>query len=124
MTEKKVLIVEDDSRSMKLTRDALQASGYETEEATSAEDALAKISTSRPDLAVIDIRLPGMDGVELALILKSDPANEYTPLIAVTAHAMQGEKERILRAGFRAYLSKPLRFSELVSTVGGLLSED
>ena len=124
MTEKKVLIVEDDSRSMKLTRDALQASGYETEEATSAEDALAKISTSRPDLAVIDIRLPGMDGVELALILKSDPANEYIPLIAVTAHAMPGEKERILRAGFRAYLSKPLRFSELVSTVGGLLGED
>ena len=124
MTEKKVLIVEDDSRSMKLTRDALQASGYETEEATSAEDALAKISTSRPDLAVIDIRLPGMDGVELALILKSDPANEHVPLIAVTAYAMPGEKEQILRAGFRAYLSKPLRFSELVSTVGGLLSED
>ena len=124
MTEKKVLIVEDDSRSMKLTRDALQASGYETEEVTSAEDALAKISTSRPDLAVIDIQLPGMDGVELALILKSDPANEPIPLIAVTAHAMPGEKERILRAGFRAYLSKPLRFSELVSTVGGLLGED
>ena len=124
MTEKKVLIVEDDSRSMKLTRDALQASGYETEEATSAEDALAKISTSRPDLAVIDIRLPGMDGVGLALILQSDPANEHVPLIAVTAYAMPGEKEQILRAGFRAYLSKPLRFSELVSTVGGLLSED
>ena len=121
MAGKRILIVEDDPVSLKLVRDVLQAHGYETEEVMAGEEAVTKAAQLRPDLIVMDIRLPGIDGLEATRRLKSDPSTEGIPIIAVTAHAMPEDEARILAAGCQAYLSKPLRFAEFVSVVKGLL---
>ena len=123
MAGKKILIAEDDPVSLKLVRDVLQANGYETKEVTSGEEAVVKAVQSKPDLIVMDIRLPGIDGLEATRRLKSDPSTEEIPIIAVTAHAMPEDEARILAAGCQAYLSKPLRFAEFISVVNGLLSD-
>lgn len=107
--------------SLKLVRDVLQANDYETEEATNGEEAVAKAVELRPALIVMDIRLPGIDGLEATRRLKSDPSTAAIPIVAVTAHAMPEDEARILAAGCQAYLSKPLRFKEFVSVVKGLL---
>jgi two-component system cell cycle response regulator DivK len=122
MAEKRILIVEDDPFSLKLVRDVLQTNGYQTEEATSGEEAVAKAAESGPDLIVMDIRLPGMDGLEATRRLKSDPGTASIPIVAVTAHAMPEDEARILEAGCQAYLPKPLHFAEFVSVVKSLLS--
>lgn len=119
---KKILIVEDDAVSLKLVRDVLQANGYETEEATNGEEAVAKAAELRPNLIVMDIRLPGIDGREATRRLKSDPSTAAIPIVATTAHAMPEDEARIMAAGCQAYLPKPLRFAEFVSVVKGLLS--
>lgn len=119
---KKILVVEDDRVSLKLVRDVLQANGYETEEATNGEEAVAKAAELRPDLIVMDIRLPGIDGLEATRRLKSDPSTAAIPVVAVTAQAMPEDEARIMAAGCQAYLPKPLRFTEFVSVVEGLLS--
>ncbi len=121
MARKKILCVEDDTVSLKLVRDVLQAHGYETEEVTSGEEALARAAELKPDLIAMDIRLPGIDGLEATRRLKNDPATAGIPVIAVTAHAMPEDEARILAAGCQAYLSKPLRFAEFISVVKGLL---
>ena len=121
MAGKRILIVEDDPVSRKLVRDVLQANGYETEEVTNGEAAVIRAAELRPDLIVMDIRLPGIDGLEATRRLKSDPSTEGITVIAVTAHAMPEDEARILAAGCQAYLSKPLRFAEFVSVVKGLL---
>lgn len=108
--------------SLKLARDVLQANGYETKEVTSGEEAVVNAVQSKPDLIVMDIRLPGIDGLEATRRLKSDPSTEGIPIIAVTAHAMPEDEARILEAGCEAYMAKPLRFSSLRSLVRDLLS--
>ena len=108
--------------SLKLVRDVLQANGYETKEVTSGEAAVVKAVQSKPDLIVMDIRLPGIDGLEATRRLKSDPVTAGIPIVAVTAHAMPEDEARILEAGCQAYLAKPLRFAEFVSVVKRLLS--
>lgn len=120
---KRILIAEDDRLSMKLVRDVLLANGYETEEATTGDEAVIKAAKSKPDLIVMDIRLPGIDGLEATRRLKSDPGTAGIPIIAVTAHAMPEDEARILEAGCQAYLPKPLRFSEFVALVRGLLGD-
>jgi two-component system cell cycle response regulator DivK len=100
----------------------LQVNGYETEEVTNAEEAVLRAVQSKPDLIVMDVRLPGMDGLEATRHLRSDPGTAGIPIIAVTAHAMPEDEARILGAGCQAYLPKPLRFAEFVSVVRGLLS--
>ncbi len=122
MAGKKILIAEDDPVSLKLARDVLQANGYETKEVTSGEEAVVEAVQSKPDLIVMDIRLPGIDGLEATRRLKSDASTAGIPIIAVTAHAMPEDEARILAAGCQAYLSKPLRFAEFISVVNGLLS--
>ena len=122
MAGKRILIAEDDLVSLKLVRDVLQANGYVTKEVTSGEEAVVKAVQSKPDLIVMDIRLPGIDGLEATRRLKSDPSTEGIPIIAVTAHAMPEDEAKILVAGCQAYLSKPLRFAEFISVVNDLLS--
>lgn len=121
MAGKVILIVEDDPVSLKLVRDVLQANGYETEEATSGEEAVARAAETKPGLIVMDIRLPGIDGLEATRRLRSDPSTAAIPIVAVTAHAMPEDEARILAAGCDAYLPKPLRFAEFVSVVNHLL---
>ncbi len=109
--------------SRKLARDVLQAHGYETEEVAYGEEAVARAIEMEPDLIVMDIRLPGIDGLEVTRRLKSDGCTERIPIIAVTAHAMPGDEERTLEAGCKAYLPKPIRFMEFVCTVKRLLGD-
>ena len=123
MARKKILIVEDDRVNLKLARDVLQDNGYETEEVTNGEEAVVRAAQFKPDLIVMDIRLPGIDGLEATRRLKGDPATTSIPIIAVTAHAMPGDKSRILEAGCQAYLSKPLDFDEFESIVKSLLGD-
>ncbi len=124
MAGKKILIVEDDPMSRKLARDVLQAHGYETEEVTNGEEAVAKAIETRPDLIVMDIQLPGIDGLEVTRRLKRDASTERIPIIAVTAHALPGDEEQTLEAGCQVYLPKPIRFMEFVSTVKSLLGDN
>ncbi len=118
----RVLIVEDDRISQKMVRDALRAAGYETEEVNSGELALQKVAESTPDLVVMDVRLPGMDGLETTRRLKADPGTAAIPIVAVTAHAMPEDEALIRDAGCDAYMPKPLRFSALLGVVRDLLA--
>ncbi len=118
----RVLIVEDDRVSQKMVRDALRAAGYETDEVHSGELALQKVAEGTPDLIVMDIRLPGMDGLETTRRLKADPETAAIPVVAVTAHAMPEDESMIREAGCDAYMPKPLRFSALLGLVRELLT--
>jgi len=118
----RVLIVEDDRVSQKMARDALQAAGYETDEVDSGELALRKVADGAPDLIVMDVRLPGIDGLETTRRLKADPMTAAIPIVAVTAHAMPEDESMIREAGCDAYMPKPLRFSALLRVVRDLLA--
>jgi len=117
MAAGQVLVVEDNEKSMKLFRDLLQATGYTTLEAVSGEDAVALALASPPDLILMDVQLPGIDGVETLARLRREPRTASLPVLAVTAQAMHGERERLLAAGFDDYLSKPVDVAELLALV-------
>jgi two-component system cell cycle response regulator DivK len=112
-----VLVVEDNEKNMKLFRDVLQAAGYDTIEATTAGQALDLAATKRPDLVLMDIQLPDMDGLEALRRLRSDERTAATPVVALTALAMEGDRERFLAAGFDGYISKPVNITGFVATV-------
>ncbi len=112
-----ILVVEDNAKNMKLVRDVLLATGYRALEATTGGQALALASEHVPDLVLMDIRLPDMDGPETLSRLKLDERTEAIPVIAVTAQAMRGDREQFLAAGFDGYLSKPVDIDELLETV-------
>jgi two-component system, cell cycle response regulator DivK len=117
MTGLQVLVVEDNERNMKLFRDVLQASGYRTLEATTGERAVELVTEHRPDLVLMDIQLPDIDGVEALDRLRANERTASVPVLALTAQAMEGDRERFLAAGFDGYLSKPVNIADLVSTV-------
>ena len=112
-----VLVVEDNDMNLKLFRDVLQATGYRTLEATSGEDALAVAAEHVPDLVLLDSQLPGIDGVETLRRLREDERTATTPIVALTAQAMAGDRERFLDAGFDGYISKPVDVPEFIGTV-------
>jgi two-component system cell cycle response regulator DivK len=116
-----ILVVEDNEKSMKLFRDVLQATGYRTLEANNAEDGVALAGTHLPALVLMDVQLPGIDGVEGLARLRRSERTAAIPVLALTAQAMHGDRERFLAAGFDAYLSKPVDIVELLRTVGELL---
>jgi two-component system, cell cycle response regulator DivK len=103
-----ILIVEDNPRNLKLARDVLDHNGYHVLEATTAEDGLVLARERHPQLVLMDVGLPGMDGVEALVRLRADPATAGIPVAALTAFAMKDDRERFLAAGFDAYLEKPL----------------
>ena len=110
-----ILIVEDNERNLKLLRDVLRAHGYRILEACSAEDALVLARAERPQLVLMDIQLPGMDGLAALRELRATPETTGTPVIAVTAFAMKDDRERLLSAGFDGYLEKPVNVRQLPS---------
>jgi CheY-like chemotaxis protein len=112
-----IMIVEDNERNLKLLRDLLRAHGYRTVETRTGEDALALARSERPQLVLMDIQLPGMDGVATLRELRAAPELAATPVVAVTAHAMKHDRERLLAAGFDDYLEKPVDVRELPSRV-------
>ena len=116
-----ILIIEDNEKNMKLVRDVLQVKGYETMEAGTAEDGLAMAAARKPDLVLMDIQLPGMNGIQALGELRSNPATADIPVIAVTASVMQQDRKHITEAGFDAYLAKPLDIKEFLHTVKRIL---
>jgi two-component system cell cycle response regulator DivK len=117
MTGLQVLVVEDNARNMKLFRDVLHASGYRTLEAATGERAVELVFEHRPDLVLMDIQLPDIDGVEALDRVRADERFSSVPVLALTAQAMEGDRERFLAAGFDGYLSKPVNIAEFVATV-------
>jgi CheY-like chemotaxis protein len=110
MSPQTVLVVEDNDMNMQLVEYLLEEGGYSIVKATSGEEALAitRDETSRPDLILMDIHLPGMDGLSVIREMKSDPRTNTIPILALTAHAMRGDKDRFLEAGCDGYISKPI----------------
>ena len=117
MAGERVLVVEDNEKNMKLFRDVLQATGYATLEATSGEEAVELARASVPALVLMDVQLPGIDGVEALARLRADERTASIPVLALTAQAMSGDRERFLQAGFDGYLSKPVDIAELINVV-------
>jgi CheY-like chemotaxis protein len=112
-----ILIVEDNEVTLTLLRDVLGAHGYRVLEASSAEDGLALARAERPQLILMDVQLPGMDGLAALRALRAEPETTRTPVIAVTALAMRDDRERLLACGFDGYLEKPVNVRELPSYV-------
>jgi CheY-like chemotaxis protein len=117
MLGERVLIVEDNEKNMKLVRDVLQASGYSTIEATTGEEAVELARVHEPTLVLMDVQLPGIDGVEALEQLRQDERTSSIPALALTAQAMSGDRDRFLAAGFDGYLSKPVDVAELLQAV-------
>ena len=104
----RVLIVDDNPTNLKLVAYLVKAQGYEVETASDAEAAVASIAARRPHLILMDLQLPGIDGLELTRRLKADPATREIKVIAVTAYAMKGDHEKALAAGCDDYVTKPI----------------
>jgi two-component system cell cycle response regulator DivK len=117
MASAQILVVEDNQKNMKLFRDVLQAAGYRTLEATTGARAVELATEHEPDLVLMDIQLPDIDGVEALRRLRANARTASTPVLALTAQAMEGDRERFLAAGFDGYVSKPVNIVELVATV-------
>lgn len=117
-----ILIVEDNERNLKLLRDVLGARGYSTMEARSAEEALERARVEPPQLVLMDIQLPGMDGVAALRELRALPQTAAVPIVAVTAFAMKDDRDRLLAAGFDGYLKKPIDTRELPGIVDSYLA--
>ncbi len=117
MTGERILVVEDNEKNMKLFRDVLAATGYRTLEATTGSEAIDLASEHTPDLVLMDIQLPDLDGVQALRRLRADERTAGIPVLALTAQAMRGDRERFLAAGFDGYLSKPVDVRELIGTV-------
>jgi two-component system cell cycle response regulator DivK len=113
----RILVVEDNEKSMKLFRDVLQAKGYRILEAANARLGVDLATEHRPNLVLMDIQLPDMDGVEALRRLRREELTASIPVLALTAQAMLGDRERFLAAGFDGYLSKPVDVIELIRTV-------
>ena len=116
-----ILIVEDNEKNRKLVRDVLQSRGYQTEETDTAEEGLRLAQTARPALILMDIQLPGMNGIEALKCLRADAATREIPVMAVTASAMTQDRQTIMAAGFDAYQTKPINVRQFVEAVRGVL---
>jgi two-component system cell cycle response regulator DivK len=113
----KVLIIEDNAANMTLATFLLQSAGHSVLSATDAETGLTLARAEQPDLVLMDIQLPGMDGLEATGLLKSDAATRDIPVVALTALAMKGDEERIRAAGCDGYIAKPLAYKAFLATI-------
>ncbi len=119
---KKVLVVEDNVANMTLTKFLLELAGHSVLTATDAESALTVARREQPNLILMDIQLPGMDGLDATVLLKQDAATRDIPVIALTALAMKGDEERICAAGCDGYIAKPMRYKEFLKEIAARLS--
>jgi two-component system cell cycle response regulator DivK len=117
MAGEQILVVEDNEKNMKLFRDVLHAAGYRILEATTGGRAVELATEQGPDLVLMDVQLPDIDGVEALGRLRADERTASVAVLAVTAQAMHGDRERFLAAGFDGYVSKPVDIRELLDTV-------
>ncbi len=117
-----ILVVEDNPANMKLFSIMLRKAGHEVLRAYNAEEAVALARAHLPDLILMDIQLPGMDGLAATRILKDDESTRHILIVALTALAMKGDKERIIAAGCDGYIAKPIQYKSFVEEVGELLA--
>ena len=118
---KLILIVEDEPRNLTLLRDLLQVSGYKTIEATDGEQGVELAKSNKPDLLLMDVQMPKMDGLEATRILKADANTKNIPIICITSSAMKGDREKIIQAGCDDYMSKPVDINEVLNKVAEML---
>jgi two-component system cell cycle response regulator DivK len=113
----RVLVIEDNVSNMKLATFLLESAGHTVLAATDAEAGIATAQAERPDLVLMDVQLPGMDGLQATALLKADAETRSIPVIALTALAMKGDAERIQSAGCDGYIAKPMAYREFLETV-------
>lgn len=118
----KVLLVEDNHMNKILVREILTLNGYEIIEAKSGTEALKMLTIVRPDIILMDIHLPEMDGFTATRIIKSDERNKFIPVLALTASAMKGEEEKILNQGFDGYIAKPIEVKKMLAIISSNLA--
>jgi two-component system, cell cycle response regulator DivK len=121
MTAKRVLVVEDNAVNRRLVQFLLKSRGYEVWEATNAPEAFAMLAERQPDVILMDIQLPVMDGLTATRKLKADPATRDIPVVAVTSYAMKGDEAVALEAGCSAYVTKPIDKTLFLETVARML---
>src|SRR4051812_42217095 len=113
----RILVVEDNPANMKLATFLLESAGHDVLPAVTAEAGLTLARTDQPNLILMDIQLPGMDGLQATALMKQDPSTSGIPVIALTALAMKGDEERIRAAGCDGYIAKPLAYKEFLATI-------
>ena len=121
MSAPRVLIVDDNAMNVTVAQVVLSADGFDIESAADADEAVHKIDLFRPDLILMDIQLPGVDGLELTRRLKAEPSTRQIVIVAFTAFAMQGDEEKIRAAGCNGYISKPIDVNSFAAQVRSLL---
>ena len=122
MTQRRILVVEDNPLNLKLVRDVLQVAGYDVIEARSGEDGLLAAKQNPPDLVLMDLQLPGIDGTETMRRMRQDSLGPDVPVVAVTAFAMAQDRERASLAGFDGYVEKPISVRALPGQVEAFLT--
>ena len=123
MANEIILIVEDNEKNMKLARDILESRGYQIMAAITAEDGLDQVTRKIPDLVLMDIQLPGMNGIAALGKLREMDATKRIPVIAFTASVMPNDHHQIKEAGFDAFISKPINLKEFIATVADTLEK-
>ena len=121
MADKKILLVEDNPVNRRLAEFLLRSQGYQVRAATNAQEAFDTIKAERPDLILMDVQLPGMDGLEATKKLKEEPTTRDIPVVAVTSYAMKGDREKALAAGCSGYITKPIDKDTFVQEVATVL---
>ena len=119
-----ILIVDDNPANLKLIRVLLTGEGYQVQTAADSQEALVAIATVRPRLILMDLQLPGIDGIELTRRLKADPATKDIRIVALTAYAMKGDEEKARAVGCEGYITKPIDTRALPGLVAGYLRGD
>jgi len=117
MAGETILVVEDNPLNMELVSDILEAHGYEVRQAINGKEAVQEVELHLPDLILMDIQLPGLDGLTVTGIIKDNPETANVPIIALTAHAMRGDEEKAREAGCDGYISKPIDTRSLPQTI-------
>jgi two-component system, cell cycle response regulator DivK len=117
-----ILIVEDNPRNLKLLRDILQVKGYKTIEAGTGEEGVQLARERQPALVLMDIQLPGINGIQALGQLRADPLTRSIPVLAVTASVMAQERQKVMAAGFDGFQGKPISVRELLETIRGILA--
>ena len=123
MANELILIVEDNPKNLKLVRDTLQVKGYQTIETETGEEGVRLARERRPALILMDIQLPGINGVEALHQMRTDPVTQHTPVVAVTASVMPQDRTRVMAAGFDGFQGKPISIKELLGTVREILDK-
>ena len=123
MAGEAILIIDDNAVNLKLLRITLAVAGYDVRTAVDAEQAISVLESFRPRLILMDIQLPGMDGLELTRRLKADPATSHAIVLAVTAYAMKGDEQRALAAVCDGYITKPIDTRTLAGTIARSLEQ-